>query len=117
MLVGDRLKQIREAKSFSQGDIEKKTGLLRCYLSRCECNHTTPSVETLEKWTRALGIDLWQLFADDKTAKKNGIKALPVTAVNDDDPHISRLKALMPRIPERDRRSVVKFAASLARAK
>ena len=30
MLIGDRLKAIRESKKLSQGDIEKRTGLLRC---------------------------------------------------------------------------------------
>jgi transcriptional regulator with XRE-family HTH domain len=50
MLIGDRLKTLREAKNFSQGDIEKKTGLLRCYVSRVENGHTVPAFETLEKW-------------------------------------------------------------------
>jgi cytoskeletal protein RodZ len=29
MIIGDRLRQMREEKKFSQGDIEKRTGLLR----------------------------------------------------------------------------------------
>ena len=49
MIVGDRLKAIRETKDLSQGDIEKRTGLLRCYISRVENGHTVPSIETLEK--------------------------------------------------------------------
>ena len=56
MLIGDRLKAIRESKKFSQGEIEKRTGLLRCYVSRVENGHTVPSIETLEKWTKALEI-------------------------------------------------------------
>jgi len=65
MIVGERLKMIRKSKEMGQGDIEVKTGLLRCYLSRCENGHTIPSLETLEKWTKALGITMSQLFADD----------------------------------------------------
>ncbi|HET8921866.1 MAG TPA: helix-turn-helix transcriptional regulator [Candidatus Acidoferrum sp.] len=49
MVIGDRLRELREAKSLSQGDIEKRTGLLRCYISRVENGHTVPAVETLEK--------------------------------------------------------------------
>jgi len=60
--IGDRLRSLREEKNFSQGDIEKKTGLLRCYVSRVENGHTVPSVETLEKFARALEVPMYQLF-------------------------------------------------------
>ena len=62
MLIGDRLRALREQKNLSQGHIEKRTGLLRCYLSRVECGHTVPSIETLEKWARALEVPLYQIF-------------------------------------------------------
>jgi transcriptional regulator with XRE-family HTH domain len=58
MIIGDRLRALREEKKFSQGDIEKKTGLLRCYVSRVENGHTVPSVETLEKFARALEVPM-----------------------------------------------------------
>jgi transcriptional regulator with XRE-family HTH domain len=58
MLIGDKLRALREQKNLSQGHIEKRTGLLRCYLSRVECGHTVPSIETLEKWARALEVPL-----------------------------------------------------------
>ena len=48
MIIGERLKKLREAKELSQGDIEKRTGLIRCYTSRVENGHTVPSVETLK---------------------------------------------------------------------
>ena len=62
MVIGDRLKELREAKELSQGDIEKRTGLLRCYISRVENNHTVPAVDTLEKLARALEVPMYQLF-------------------------------------------------------
>jgi len=62
MIIGERLRELREQKKLSQGDIEKRTGLLRCYLSRVENGHTVPSVETLEKLARALEIPLYHLF-------------------------------------------------------
>jgi transcriptional regulator with XRE-family HTH domain len=54
MIIGERLRVLREEKKLSQGDIEKRTGLLRCYLSRVENGHTVPAIETLEKLARAL---------------------------------------------------------------
>jgi hypothetical protein len=39
MVIGDRLPELCEAKKLSQGDIEKRTGLLRCYISRVENGH------------------------------------------------------------------------------
>jgi transcriptional regulator with XRE-family HTH domain len=64
MMVGERLRALREEKDFSQGEIEKRTGLLRCYISRVENGHTVPSVETLEKFARALEIPMYQLLYD-----------------------------------------------------
>ena len=62
MYLPERLRQLREIKNLSQGDIEKRTGLLRCYVSRVENGHTIPSLETLEKMARGLEVSLYQLF-------------------------------------------------------
>ena len=62
MIIGDRLREMREEKKLSQGDVEKRTGLLRCYISRVENGHTVPAVETLEKLARAFEVPLYQLF-------------------------------------------------------
>ena len=62
MVIGDRLRELREAKELSQGDIEERTGLLRCYVSRVENGHTVPAVDTLEKLARALEVPMYQLF-------------------------------------------------------
>jgi transcriptional regulator with XRE-family HTH domain len=64
MVIGDRLRDLRGQKRFSQGEIEKRTGLLRCYISRVENGHTVPAVETLEKFARALEVPVYQLFYD-----------------------------------------------------
>jgi transcriptional regulator with XRE-family HTH domain len=64
VIIGDRLRQLREAKKQSQGDIEIKTGLLRCYVSRVENGHTVPAIETLEKFARALEVPMYQIFHD-----------------------------------------------------
>jgi transcriptional regulator with XRE-family HTH domain len=70
VIIGERLRALREEKKFSQGDIEKKTGLLRCYVSRVENGHTVPAVETLEKFARALEIPMYQLFYDGEEPPK-----------------------------------------------
>ena len=70
MVIGDRLRALREEKKFSQGEIEKRTGLLRCYISRIECGHTVPAVETLEKFARALEVPMYRLFYDGKEPPK-----------------------------------------------
>ena len=66
MYIAERLKQLREVKKLSQGDIEKRTGLLRCYISRVENGHTVPAIETLEKLARALEVPMYQLFYEDQ---------------------------------------------------
>ena len=60
MIIGKRLRDIRDAKNLSQDDIERSTGLVRPYISRVENGHTVPSIETLQKWAAALGMQLYQ---------------------------------------------------------
>jgi transcriptional regulator with XRE-family HTH domain len=64
MIIGDRLRALREEKKLSQGDIEKRTGLLRCYISRIENGHTVPFIENLTKLAWAPEVPLHQLFYD-----------------------------------------------------
>ena len=70
MIIGDRLRALREGKNLSQGDIEKRTGLLRCYISRVENGHTVPAIQTLEKLARALEVPLYQLFYEGEEPPK-----------------------------------------------
>jgi len=70
MIIGDRLRELREEKKLSQGDIEKRTGLLRCYISRVENGHTVPAIETLAKMARAFEVPLYQLFYEGEEPPK-----------------------------------------------
>jgi transcriptional regulator with XRE-family HTH domain len=70
MLIGQRLRELRDSKKLSQGDIEERTGLLRCYISRVENGHTIPSVETLEKMARALEMPIHLIFREGETPVK-----------------------------------------------
>jgi transcriptional regulator with XRE-family HTH domain len=82
MVIADRLRALREEKKLSQGDIEKRTGLLRCYISRVENGHTVPAIETLEKLARAMEVPLYQLFYDGEEPPK--LPNLPKRKTGDD---------------------------------
>ena len=71
MDVGDRLKQFREFKGLSQGEIEGRTGLFRCYISGVENGHIVPSIETLEKFAHALDVPLYQLLYEGEKPPKS----------------------------------------------
>ncbi len=103
MIIGDRLRALREEKKFSQGDIEKRTGLLRCYISRVENGHTVPAIETLEKLARALEVPLYQSYM---TAKNHpNFRTFP---------NASRRTTLRGAVPARKRGSCISSAASWA---
>lgn len=68
--IGRRLKELRESQNLSQGDLEVRTGLLRCYTSRVENGHTVPSIETIEKYAAALGIPLFAFFPNEENAPR-----------------------------------------------
>jgi transcriptional regulator with XRE-family HTH domain len=70
VIIGERLRSLREEKKFSQAEIEKRTGLLRCYISRVESRHTVPTVETLVKFARALEVPMYQLFYEGEEPPK-----------------------------------------------
>jgi transcriptional regulator with XRE-family HTH domain len=116
MLIGERLKAIRESKKFSQGHIEKRTGMLRCYVSRVENGHTIPSIETLEKWSKALEVPLYQLFYDGQDAKplvvanNNHAPKLNRVASN----HLRRMAAAFARMEPQDIVIVSHLAHKLA---
>lgn len=80
MVTAERLRELRESKNLSQGDIEKRTGLLRCYTSRVENGHTVPSVETLEKYAKALEIPLYRLFYEGEEPPKKPHLAVSQTS-------------------------------------
>jgi len=82
MVIGDRLRELREQKKFSQGDIETRTGLLRCYISRVENGHTVPSIETLEKFARALKVPMYQLFYEGAEPPK--LRNVPRRSIGDE---------------------------------
>lgn len=121
MVICDRLRSLREEKKLSQGDIEKRTGLLRCYISRVENGHTVPTVETLEKMARALEVPLYGLFHDSEAPPK--LENLPERKTageiawgssGKDARFLSNFQRLLGRIEEKDRKLLMAFAQKLA---
>ena len=118
LMMGERLRTIRESKKLSQGDIEKRTGMLRCYTSRVENGHTVPSLDTLAKYAQALEIPLYQLFYDgEETPKK--IKGLDLDGKKmslGERRDIESLGRKFTKLKERDKGLVRLLVAKLARA-
>jgi transcriptional regulator with XRE-family HTH domain len=121
MIIGDRLRLLRETKKLSQGDIEKRTGLLRCYISRVENGHTVPAIETLEKLARAMEIPLYQLFYDGEEPpelpnlpKRKTADEIAWGSKGKDARLLSRFRRLLSRTKEPDRRLLLYMAQKMA---
>ena len=121
MIIGDRLRALREEKKFSQGDIEKRTGLLRCYISRVENGHTVPAIETLEKMARALEVPLYQLFYDGEEPPE--LPNLPKRKTGDetawgssgkDARFLAKFRRLLGRVDEGERKLLLYMAQKMA---
>jgi transcriptional regulator with XRE-family HTH domain len=106
-------------RKLSQGDIEKRTGLLRCYISRVENGHTVPAIETLEKMARALEMQLYQIMYDGDE---------PPEARNDEDQnewgshgkdarYLRKIRGCLSRMSEADRKLLLSFAENIVKRK
>jgi transcriptional regulator with XRE-family HTH domain len=119
MMIGDRLRAIRVAKNLSQGDIEKRTGLLRCYVSRVENGHTVPAIETLEKMARALGMALYQLLyeAEIRTEPPAGRfdSSMKWGSSGKSARYLHRLADLLARMSARDRNLLMELSGKMAK--
>ena len=122
MLLGDRLRQIREEKNLSQGDVEKRSGLLRPYLSRIENGHTIPSVETLEKLARALEVPLYQLFYEGEKPpklvhlpKRKTAEEIAFGATHKESRYLTKLRRLLARMDDFQRGLLLHMAQKMAK--
>jgi transcriptional regulator with XRE-family HTH domain len=122
MIIGDRLRALREEKNLSQGDIEKRTGLIRCYVSRVENGHTIPAIETIEKFARALEVPMYQLFYDGEEPPK--LANLPKRKSSDeiawgssgkDARFLNKLRRLLSKVDEEHRKLILYMTQKLAR--
>jgi transcriptional regulator with XRE-family HTH domain len=122
MIIGDRLRELREEKNLSQGDVEKRTGLLRCYISRVENGHTVPAVETLQKLARAFEVPLYQLFYEGKEPpqvpnllKRKSSEEGGWGSTGKDARYLNKLRRLLGKTDEENRKLVLHMAQKMVR--
>ena len=122
MGIGERIREMRERRQLSQGDVEERTGLLRCYISRVENGHTVPSLETLEKFAGALDVPLYQLFyygeelPRDRTASEPTLERLAHEegAAGAEARFLLRLRELQEHLSSTDRNVLLALAKRMA---
>jgi transcriptional regulator with XRE-family HTH domain len=124
MVISERLRAIREQNDLSQGDIEERTGLKRCYVSRVENGHTVPSIETLEKLARALEVPMYQLFYDGEAPPEIPSPPPGMPADRDEwgssgEPakFFQRLRQLLSRLSDDDRKLIMHMTFQMVRKK
>jgi transcriptional regulator with XRE-family HTH domain len=122
--IGQRIRDLRELKNLSQGDVEKETGLLRVYISRVECGHTVPYLESIEKFARAFRVPLYQLFInlEDKIPKsRQFVRSAPSRKFSrrnrKQDRYVAKFRRLLSKMSPADRILLLSFATNLANRK
>jgi transcriptional regulator with XRE-family HTH domain len=120
MQIGAKLRELRVAKNLSQGDIQNRTGLVRCYTSRVEQGHTVPTIATLEKYANALEVPLYRLFTDE-----DSVKVPKLQQPNDDSSSwgihgmerdaLQTLANALARMDEQDKKLLLSMAEGMAR--
>ena len=125
MVIGYRLRALREYKNLSQGDIEQRTGLLRSYISRVENGHTIPAIETLEKFARAMEVPIYQIFYDGNDNPKGPLPAKQVEKDGDftwrkpgkESRALDGFARFLSRMDDTDREMLLSIAKKMASAK
>jgi len=120
MIIGERLRELREEKKLSQGDMEERTGLFRCYVSRVENGHTIPAIETLEKMARALEVPMYQLFYDGEEPpklpnlpKRKSSDEIAWGSVGKEARYLSKLRRVLGKANEQDRKLIMQLAQKM----
>ena len=111
MNIGEQLKALRIAKQLSHGDIEKRTGLLRSYVSRVENGHTVPKLENLERWAKGLDVGVHQIFV----AGEGKPETVPANAIKPPVGREEKLLGFFRRADEADKQLMLDIACKLAR--
>ena len=110
MNIGETIRNYRLQKGMSQGDIEKRTGLLRCYLSRVENGHTVPSLDTLAKIAQALDLPLAQFFAEDSLGREMNTQKL----TDEELRFLTQIRRYSSNLNDSDRKLVLAMVKKMA---
>src|SRR5438128_1009715 len=112
--IGAVIKTYRSQRGLSQGDIERRTGLLRCYLSRVENRHTVPSLETLAKIAEAMDISLADFFPGTETPRDRETQKALGGLSQDEIRFLAEIKKYSTTLSDGDKRLVLAMIRKLA---
>jgi transcriptional regulator with XRE-family HTH domain len=112
--IGDVIRNFRAERGLSQGDIERRTGLLRCYLSRVENGHTVPSLETLAKIAEALNISLAEFFPGSQTPSERDTQRMLGEMNEDEVRFLGEIKRYSTSLSDDDKRLVLAMIRKMA---
>ncbi len=106
MNVGISIRNLRQKRGLSQGDLEKRTGLMRCYISRVENGHTVPSIETLSRIARAMETQLVDMFL--------GADAPSGNAEPNEQQFLEEMRRYVPVLSAEEREQILEMIRRLA---
>jgi len=112
--IGEVIKTYRSQRGLSQGDIERRTGLLRCYLSRVENGHTVPSLETLAKIAEAMEISLADFFPGTETPRDKETQKMLGELSQDEIRFLAEIKKYSTTLSDGDKRLVLAMIRKMA---
>ncbi|QTE21038.1 helix-turn-helix domain-containing protein [Polaribacter cellanae] len=70
IMISDNIKRMREAKGLSQKEVISAISMGAAQYSRIENGKTDPSISTVEKIAKALGVTMAELFTDANDLKE-----------------------------------------------
>jgi len=118
MIVGERIRALREEKKLSRGDLQERTGLQRTYIWRVENGYTVPAIETLEKFARGLEVPIYRFFYEGKGRPP----LVPVTesgnlwgAMGDQRKMLKKFRRVLAEMDESERSLLYYLAEEMAR--
>jgi len=112
--IGEVIRSYRADRGLSQGDIERRTGLLRCYLSRVENGHTVPSLETLAKIAEAMEISLADFFPGGETQQDREHKRMLGELSDDEIRFLAEIKKYSTTLSDGDKKLVLAMIRKMA---
>ena len=96
MNIGDIIKRVREAKNLTQKEVIMAIDMGAAMYSRIESGKTEPSLTTLEKIAKALGVSLVELIQSDES----------LSDVNSVDKSLMEKVRLMEALNDEERKTI-----------
>ena len=122
--IGARLRRLRKLMRMSQRDVEQRASLCQSYISNVENGHIVPTLETLQRFAKALDVPLSALFySGEPRPTRPRLEALETLEkraqeggkAGRDARFLLKLRTLLVRIPETDRRLFLSLVKELAK--